>query len=149
MSNSIVSLFEMHDKKDAHCLMELSNREWERYKDSSIHVSGRVEDKSNKCIHIYYEDIIIGKNVSIMKRRSMCNGKNIWWEEVNLPVMKHGYFFITTPKAELLQDTSIHIVDTAIRTVNNDKGDDKYKPSGIVLLLMCRLDAKQEISGLK
>ena len=74
MSNSIASLFDMHSKTDAHCLMELSNREWARYKDSAIHVSGRVEDRSNECLHIYYEDIIIGSNVSIMKRRSMCNG---------------------------------------------------------------------------
>ena len=47
-----------------------------------------------------------------------------------------------TPKKELLKDTTIHIVDTVFRTKNNDKGEDKYKPSGIVLLLMCRLDVQ-------
>ena len=68
MSNSIVSMFEMHSKTYAHCLMELSKREWVRYKDSTIHVSGRVEDRSNKCLHIYYKDIIIGSNVCIIKK---------------------------------------------------------------------------------
>ena len=75
MSHSIASLFKMNSKIKAHCLMEMSEREWGRYKYSAIHVSGRVEERRKGCLHIYYEDIIIGGKVSIMKRRSILNGK--------------------------------------------------------------------------
>ena len=131
----------MDSTKDAHCLMELSEREWNWYIDSSIHVSGRVEEPHKGCTHILYENIEFGSRAKIMKRRSICNGKTIWWEEVNLPRIKISYFIITTSKAELIKDTTIHIVDTASRTDKNDTRRDKYKASGIVLLLICRLDA--------
>jgi len=64
-------------------------------------------------------------------------------------VMKGGFFMITTPKADLLQDTTVRIVDTARRTANNDKGEGNYNPSGIVLLLLCRLDAQRGRTGWK
>ena len=48
---------------DAHCLMELSQTEWKRWKDSSIHVSGRVEKLEMGTKHILYKTIKIGKKL--------------------------------------------------------------------------------------
>ena len=125
---------------DAHCLMELSQTEWKRYKDSSIHVSGRVEKQETGCKHILYDTINIGKKIQKIKKKSMCNGKLIWWEEINLAVMKHGLFLITTPKEELLSNTTVQIVDTVANSGN-------HKPSGVVVLLICRLDPLRDRTG--
>lgn len=110
-----------------------------------MHDSGRVEEKYKECVYIYYEDIVVGGKVEIINLFVM--EKYIWWEEVNLPRMKNAYFLTATPKQELIKDTTIHIVDTAIWTKNNEKGDDKYKPSNIILLLMCRLDVQRDRTG--
>ena len=125
---------------DAHCLMELSQTEWKRWKDSSIHVSGRVEKLEMGTKHILYKNIKVGKKIEKMKKKSMCNGRLIWWEEINLAVMKHGLFLITTPKDELLAHTTVQIVDTVANS-------DNHKPSGVVVLLICRLDSLRDRTG--
>ena len=61
--------------------------------------------------------------------------------------MKSGIFLITTLKEELINDPSIIIVDTCLRSKCNDKSDNKYKPSGIVVLLVCKLDRSHERTG--
>ena len=78
MKDSFTDLCHMDSTKDAHYLMELSEKEWNRYKDSSIYVSGRVEDPHKGCTHILYENIEFGSRVKIMKRRSIFNSKPIW-----------------------------------------------------------------------
>ena len=88
-----------------------------------------MEDPHKSCTCILYENIKFGSRVKIMKSRSICNGKTIWWEEVNLPRTKLSCFLIKTFKAELIQDTPIHIVDTTsridkmitVKIINNER----------------------------
>ena len=127
--------------------MELSDRKWQRYKKSSIFVSKRVVSKDVGCDHIMYDNIEYGSEVKPMEKGSISNGNSIWWEEINLPVMKSSILLITTLKEELINDPSIIIVDTCLRSKCNDKSDNKYKPSGIVVLLVCKFDRSQERTG--
>ena len=139
--------YEYSNTNSPHCLMELSDREWQRYKKSSILVSNRVISKDVGCDHIMYENVEYGSEVKSMKKRSISKGKSIWWEEINLTEMKSGILLITTMKKECINDQSIIIVDTCLRSKCNDKSDNKYKPSGIVVLLVCKLDRSHERTG--
>ena len=84
--------------------MELSQREWKRYKESSVFVIGKIETVQDDCSHVLYNKVVYGNNVQLTKRRSTSNDKTIWWEEINLPRIKLSYFLITTPKNELISD---------------------------------------------
>ena len=69
IKNSAEPLFEMSSIADAHCLMELSQTEWKRYKDSSIHASGRVENK-NRVVSIYYTMLLMSGNKYVRLREN-------------------------------------------------------------------------------
>ena len=56
-------------------------------------------------------------------------------------------FLITTSKNELIDDKSSHVVATSSWRYNNDNYDGSYKPSGIVVLLLCKLDANRGRKG--
>lgn len=71
-----------------------------------------------------YDNVVYIKIINIIKKRSKSNGKSIWLEEVNLVAWKSDIFFITTCKVELINDSSINIVDTTLRTKSNYKIDE-------------------------
>ena len=61
--------------------------------------------------------------------------------------MSPGYVLITTSKKDVVSDKSIKKIGTSLRTEINDRMDRKYKPSNVLLLMMCRLDENLNRTG--
>ena len=71
-----------------HCLMEISSREWIRFKENSVHLTSSYTDNKK----IFYKDVTWGKNCVTQKRKLVSNGEALWVKEVNLSRMKHNFF---------------------------------------------------------
>ena len=47
--------------------MELTQREWDRYKKSAIHATDKLIKKHEECDHVLYQNVTYGENVKPMK----------------------------------------------------------------------------------
>ena len=136
-----VGIYYANKGKSPHCMMELSAKEWVRYKDNSIVVGGLGVCNTSGNTEVLYSNVEYGKNVKYIKRRSISNGKPIHWNEINLSEMKGSFFMITTKKEECSKHFTNNVVfDTSNRQEESDKGDNKYHPSGFVVLCICNLE---------
>ena len=85
MTNTLSSLYnESSHITSPHCLMELSNREWDYFKASSILVSGIHQLSIDKKTIVSYNTITYGDKIVTMKRRKVYSDKPIWYNEVNI-----------------------------------------------------------------
>ena len=86
-----VGIYYANKGKSPHCMMELSAKEWVRYKDNSIVVGGLGVCNTSGNTEVLYSNVEYGKNVKYIKRRSISNGKPIHWNEINLSEMKGSF----------------------------------------------------------
>ena len=65
----------MNTKLAPHTVVELTQREWDRYKKSAIHVTDTLIEKHEEYDHVLYQNVTCGENLKPMKRKSISNGK--------------------------------------------------------------------------
>ena len=115
---------------------------------NSIIVSGiqKYKDK-NKCVG--YKNVTLGSEVHLMKRRIFSNGKHLHWRSPLLANTTDGLFAIVSYKNELLaSNPGLIIIDGSNQELLKDNVNDntEYKPSGIVVLCMAKLE-REKISS--
>ena len=55
-----------------------------------------------------------GKNVKLFRKRTVLNGKQICWNDIDLLQMKYGYFIFKIDKKEAVGDTGVIIIGSSI-----------------------------------
>ena len=74
----------------------------------------------------------------------------VFWNEVNLPKMKGGHLLITAAKKEILMHyNGLCVIDASGQEKGNSFTTDKYCPSGIVVLCICKLQRQKNMAGLE
>ena len=96
------------------CLLELDTRGLSRIKDNTIHLSQKVISDCGNLKNVLYNDMQYGKNVKLFRKRTVSNGKQICWNEINLPQMKYGYCIFTIDKKEVVVDDGVIIICSSI-----------------------------------
>ena len=132
-------------------VVELSTTQWDRFNSNSILVEDIVMYTSvdNQPL-VSYNKITYGKNIKKPKRRQcMSLGKQLHYKQPAIANMDGGYFFITTQKKDILQlNKDVLIVDGSSQTTGKGNGG-KYCPSGIVILMFCKLQNIKQAKGYK
>ena len=122
----------------SHCLIELSEKQFSRMSSNSIIVEGINYNLS--CKTVFYESVTYGNNV--MKARKSCtsDGKKSQWDTLLLSRMSCGYLSILCKKDEALNKyPHLLIVDGSSQEFNNAGDTVSYKPSGMLVLCLMKL----------
>ena len=110
ITSSITPSFSTTSIKTPHCLLHLSEKEWQRCQHNSIHITGLF--KSNITS---YDNVVFGNKINAPLKKSTLHGSTINWQEINLSQIKGGYIIITTSINELhdmMLDNQIILIDS-------------------------------------
>ena len=125
----------------AHVVIQLSKRQAARLAPNSIHITQSV--MIDKCV--YYNNVVVGNGVNSNLKKINTSKGNIWTKIVSLQNMKNNLLAITTTFEEIHDDigrSKVLVLDATNRTATNDYEDDKYQPSGIILLALIKMDTE-------
>ena len=134
-------------KGHIHVLTELSERQYKRCVGNTIHVSNRYSKDKKQ----FYTTVSYGINIKKRKRKQMISGQKTWTTEIMLRNTTNCLVYIITNKIYLspeIERGDIHTIDGTTRCFINDD-DDKYRPSGMILLCVCKLGATEQCNGIK
>ena len=110
-------------------LIELTSTQYKRIVDNTIHITKRyVKEKK-----VYYSSIVYGKNIVKRKRQLIVFGNKTWWSEIMMDNIIDHTVYITTTKDELMDEVKTGNIKFL------DSTDTSTQPSGIVILMMCKL----------
>lgn len=134
-----------------HTLMELSIKQIKRCKGNSISLKGLYETEKStdmKSCSMYkkatYGDALL-HNKHVKKNICKSNGITMRWKSPMLRNIKGGFFIIVADKEEVLNiNSDVIILDGSGQC--NGTLDENYQPSGKVLLLVARLQARKKLS---
>ena len=89
-----------------------------------------------------YESAIFGKNVVYKTDKLQTSVGSVWSRVLRMNEVKGGYVAITISINELVEEIgtgAVLLIDSSSRTARNDSKDKKYKPSGVLLLVLIGL----------
>ena len=132
-----------------HSLIELSSKQWTHLEENSIIVS-EIHECKDKNKSVGYKNVTLGSEVYLRKRRGFSNGKHLHWRSPLLANTTDGVFEIVIYKTELLaSNPELIIIDGSNQELleDNVNDDTKYKPSGIVVLCLAKLERENITSG--
>ena len=119
-------------------LIELSMRDYGRLKANAIELSG-VYMLDNMFA---YENIVTGANISQSKQRgSICTEVDGHIASINLQQMHCNYMVIIADKSDFLELDGLDnlvVLQQRSRCCWNDEGENKFKPSDKLLLMMAK-----------
>ena len=95
-------------------LLEIDPLGLSRIKDNIIHLSQKLISDCGNLKNALYNDVQYVKDVNYSEKRTVSNGKQIFWNEINLPQMKYGYCIFTIDKKEIGGDDVIRIIGSSI-----------------------------------
>ena len=125
-----------------HSLIELSSKQWSRLKSSSIFVNDMVvNDNQNKIRSVTYNDITVGNEVKLRKKRGISNGIHYQWKRPMLGNMSDSMVAIVSSKMELLSANFRIIITDGCRVKTGNNNHDKghcNQSSGVVLLMISK-----------
>ena len=115
-----------------HCLIELSNKDLEKMRCNSIHLSGMKLNQEGKAMHITYENIQKGKYINLQKKKD--KSSNII--KLEIEKTKHQYVVITASKEECIRmiPETICLNFSKNHHSLHKEGDNRCKLSGIVII---------------
>ena len=137
------AMYNSNTFSSVHVVSHLSKRQAARLAHNSIHIT--QSSITEKCV--YYNNIAIGKGVCSNKKKIRTSKGYMWSDIVNIGNMKQNLLAIATSFNEINDDiakSKILILDATNRTTTNNYNDDKYEPSGVILLALIHLDVKYE-----
>ena len=95
-------------------LLELGTRGLSRIKDNTINLGQKVISDCEHLKNVLYNDVQYGKNLKLFRKRTVSNGKQICWNEINLPQMKYKYCIFTINKKDVVGDDGVIIIFSSI-----------------------------------
>ena len=122
-----------------HCIIHLSKTQHKRYKNNSIHLTGRhyVGDM------LLYNNVTWGSNI-VTKLKKLNTSEGYMWSKVlQMDQIKSNMVMITTSISDVQADiktSKVVVMEGTNRTVASDSGDDKYSPSEVALLAILNTD---------
>ena len=124
-------------------------RQWNRFKSNSIMVEDSIIHMSDKRVPLVsYDKITYGVNINMKRKKITSLSKTLHCKEPNIGNIKVGYIFITANKKDILSiDVNTLIVDGSSQggIDGNNESETTYHPSGIVVLMICRLENKKTV----
>ena len=103
-----------------------------------------MNKSKDKCA---YASAVFGKNVLYRTDKLQTSVGSVWSRVLRMNEVKKGFVAITTSVNELLEEIgtgAVLLIDSTSRTASNDDKDNKYKPSGILLLALIGLNRQQK-----
>ena len=94
-------------------------------------------------MNVGYNNIHMGSNVMLRKKRGLSSGINVNWKTPQLANTKGGYMLIATNKNELLKSNpDLIVIDGSNQELLIDNVNDHtdYEPSGILVLCIAKLE---------
>ena len=86
-----------------HTIVDLSSRQWNRYKSNSILVEDIIIDNTDKRNPLVsYNKITYGRNVIIKMKKITSLGEMLHYKEPSIGNIKGGFVFVTTKKKDIL-----------------------------------------------
>ena len=127
--------------RSPHTLIELSTKQWERLGKNSIVVKGLITNCSvKKNPTLSYSSVTYGANIILKRKCCESNGKSLHWKRPQLKNIKGGYILIVGDKLELMEtNDDLIVVDGSSQENDHKSINDRYKPSGKVILSLCKL----------
>ena len=132
----------MSKSTSAHSLIELSSRQWSRLKSHSMCLT-EMTAQPGKNKNVGYNNIQLGTNMVIRKRKGKSAGRNMQWKTPLLSNIKGGYMLIVAEKIELVKSNpDLIVIDGCNQGLLLDNVNDhtNYQPSGIVVLCIAKLE---------
>ena len=134
-----------------HTLVELSAKQWIRYQSNSILVEDIVLDKTNKRNPLVsYQKITYGGNIITRRKKFISDGKMLHYKEPTIGNIKGNFLFITAKKEDILcLSKETLIVDGSTQNIGDNlfENGTSYCPSGIVVLMFCKLQNIRNKTG--
>ena len=95
--NKVITKLDMSKSTSAHLLIELSSRQWSRLESQSMFLT-EMTALSGKNKNVGYNNIQMGTNIVIRKRKGKSAGRNMQWKTPLLSNIKGGYMLIVAEK---------------------------------------------------
>ena len=99
---------------------------------------------------VKYNKITYGRNVIVKKKKITSLGKLLHYKEPTIGNMKGGFLFVTAIKKDILTlYKDVLIIDGSSQEIAGDVCDKNktYHPSGIVVLMFCKLRSNKNKAG--
>ena len=124
-------------------LMELSERDYSRFKDNCINVSGisTTENFSSGAKITIYSDVTYGANVNKTKQKVASK----WCNQINLQKTKRRFIMITAKKKECIEAfPNTYIFDTCMTDKKSLNPKTNSSKSGVVILMVAVLPSSNK-----
>ena len=153
--NKVVRKVAVLKTSTAHSLIELSERQWNRLQNRSILLTEMVthQGKNNRVEYKKYE---LGAELSFRRKKGKSSSVNMQWRTPMLANSNGKCMLIVGKKTGILSSNpDVIVVDGSNQELlmNNVNDHSEYKPSGIVVLCMVKLEREkidlQYLWGLK
>ena len=146
--NNVINHIHNDKSQPFHAMIELSNKQWMRYCDNSLHVKGLYEHKTiDGRRYIQYSNVVHGKNLEYRKRSCRSNGGVLRFNLPSIRNMAAHIIFIVADKEEILNHSpETLILDGSSQQTEESKNDSSYIPSGKIILFMGRIETSDVIS---
>ena len=143
--NKVISKIDNSKSSTAHSVIELSDKQWSRFQSRSILVGdmSSIPGKDNK---IEYNNIQLGKDIILRRKKCISSGKHIQWKGTSLENASNGFMAVVGYKHEFIDSNpDLIVVDGSNQELLEDNMNDvtAYKPSGIVVLCLMKLEREQ------
>ena len=125
--NNVSSYFDSPGIATRTCLLKSGTHGLSRIKDNTIHLSQNIISDCGDVKNLLYNDVQYGKNIKLFRKRIVSNGKQICWNEINLPQMKFGYCILKTDIKEVAGDDGVININSSICDES---------PSGVLVLVV-------------
>ena len=119
----------------------MSEKQWIHLKDNYLLVSGYSENKNaNNIINVTYENVKYDKHIDMRNRTGNSHGKRRKWKTFLLDSIKGNCMLIVAKRNELdIKNLNLLFIDGSGQVPLEENETKAYKPSGIVVLFMCKL----------
>ena len=147
MQLNIEPCYELKFQGIPHILIQLSTVQDNCHQHCSI----TLADRNVSGKETFYSSVKYGKSIHKRKKRHMIDGNSEYRFELQMDRINNGLLLIIANCKEFddeLDNGSIQLVDGTSHCAWKDGVDDKYHPSGYVILRIIRLGAAEHSSGL-
>ena len=153
--NKVVTKLAVSKISTAHSLIELSERQWFRLESRSVLLTEMVmHDGQNDKVE--YKKYKIGSDLSFKRKKGKSSCVHMQWRTPMLANINGNCMLIVGRKSEILSSNpDVIVIDSSNQELLFDNVNDssKYKPSGVVVLCMVKLErekiASQYLWGLQ
>ena len=153
--NKVVTKLAASNISTAHSLIELSERQWFRLESKSVLLTEMVMHVGQNN-RVEYKKYKLGSDLSFKRKKGKSSCVHMQWRTPMLANINGNCMLIVGRKSEILSSNpDVIVIDSSNQELLFDNVNDssKYKPSGVVVLCMVKLErekiASQYLWGLK